>query len=132
MADSTGKVTIQVKNEHLATNLKAGFVNALSTAVLSSLMEEASCKAVEIACLISGQTSISAKMKLFYQRPSRLGSNVSVISRIVDIDKDGIHFEIEASDEKGIVGTAKHTRVFVDKDDFEKRCYETARLARQI
>lgn len=132
MEDSVGKAKLKVCSEHLASSTKTGKLKILSSAVLASLMEEAAFKALETACLISGQTSITSKMNVTYQRPSALGANLSAVARVTDIDKNGIHFEIEAFDETGLIGTATHTRVFVDKLDFEKNCYETARLARRI
>ncbi|OHS97102.1 hypothetical protein TRFO_09669 [Tritrichomonas foetus] len=132
MQDSIGKAIMKVSNRDLAPVMKTGIVNVLSTAKLSALMEQASCSALETACFISGQTSVAATMKLHHRRPSPIGANVTAIARVTDIDKDGIHFEIEAFDESGLIGTALHTRVFVNKDLFERKCYDSARLAQLI
>lgn len=132
MEDSVGKATLKVCLEHLASSTGTGKSGVLSASVLASLMEEAAFNALKTACMISGQTSITSKMSVKYERLSAPGANVSAVARVTDIDRNGIHFEIEAFDETGLIGTATHTRVFVEKAEYEKKCYETARLARSI
>ena len=132
MQDSVGKATMKVTNKDLAPLMKTGPVNVLSSAILSALMEQASIRAIEIPCFISGQTSVASAFSLKHRKPSALGAQITAISRVTDIDKNGVHFEIEAFDETGLVATAMHTRVFVNRDKFERKCYETARMAQRL
>lgn len=98
---------------------------------MAALMEEAACNAIDVASVSNGQASVGVNLELTHRRPSAIGANVKAIARLTDINKKGIHFEIEAFDDTGLIGTAKHRRVFVNKDEFESKCYETARKARK-
>ena len=129
MQDSVGKASMIVANRDLSPAFKTGVVRVLSTAVLESLMEQAAVSALDTACYISGQTSVAHSMKLEHKRPSAPGATVHAIARVTDIEEDGIQFEIEAFDETGLVGQAVHTRVFVNPDDFERKCFDDSRLA---
>lgn len=130
MRDSVGKATLIVQPEHLAPKLKTGAVSCLSTAILAALMEEATMNALETASLVSGKTTVGSKINIHHKRPSALAAKVTAVARVIDLDKSGVHFEIEAFDDTGLVGTATMTRVFVAKDQFEQKCYEIARKAR--
>ena len=124
MQDSIGKATMKVKSTDLAPALKTGAVNVLSTALLDALMEQASCNALETVCSICGQTSVAHSMNLKHRRPSALGATVTAIAKVIDVDQDGVRLEIEAFDETGLVGKATHKRVFVNKDLFERQCFD--------
>ncbi|KAK8894719.1 hypothetical protein M9Y10_023156 [Tritrichomonas musculus] len=130
MAVAVGKASIVVDRQDLAPVLKTGSVNVLSTAILSALMEEASCNAVEAANISNGKASVGVSIDLVHRRPSAVGAQVEAVSKLTKVTPKGLFFEIEAHDETGLVGTAKHRRVFVDKDAFEKKCYDTAQKAR--
>lgn len=132
LRDSVGKASLKVTKDKLASSIKTGNVKVLSTSYLLGLMEEAACKALDTQYLLTGQTSVSATMNIHHKRPSPLGSTVTAIARVTDIDTAGIRFEIDAFDETGLVGTGDHKRVFVDKDEFEKNCYSLANDYRKI
>lgn len=122
MSGSVGKASVKVTEKLLAPALKTGSVNVLSTAILSALMEEASCNSL---AKITPKCSVGVVLDLKHRRPSALGAKVTAISTIKTIDQKSINFDIKCYDETGLVGTATHRRVFVDKDEFEKKCYST-------
>lgn len=124
-----GKASIIVDRQHLAPATKTGSVSVLSTAVLTALMEEASCNAIDLANISNGKASIGVFIDIVHRRPSAINAHVQAVSRLTEITPKELSFEIEAFDETGLVGTAKHRRQFVDKDQFERRCYETAKKA---
>ena len=126
---AVGKASVVVGRQHLAPVMKTGSVNVMSTAIMSALMEEASCNALDVANISNGKASVGVAIDLKHKRPSAVGAHVQAVARLVEANNKGVSFEIEAFDETGLIGTAKHKRVFVDKDAFEKRCYETAKKA---
>ena len=132
MSEVVGIARLRVSHEHLARTNRTGVVHTLATSALSALMEEAACRAIEGECKVCEFTSVAASMNVRHRRPSAYGANVTAYARIDKIDREGIHFDIQASDETGVVGTAKHIRVFVKAGDYEKRCYEVARLKRRL
>lgn len=128
---TVGKASVVVNQNLLAPVMKTGTVNVLSTAILSALMEEASCKAIDNANISNGKASVGCEIDLKHKRPSALNAHVEAISKLTDVNKHGLFFDIEAFDETGLVGTAKHRRVFVDKSSFERKCEEAARKAQR-
>ena len=132
MQDSVGKATMTVTSRDLDPALKTGSVNVLSLSILGALMEQASVNALDTVCFICGQTSVTQSMKLKQDRNLAVGSNVTAIAKVTDVDQSGIFFEIEAFDEVGLVGQAIHKRVFVNKDQFERKCYDVALSAKSL
>lgn len=132
MQDSVGRASMKVKSTDLATALKTGTVNVLSTAILEALMEQASCNALDTTCSICGQTSVAHSMKLKHKRPSALGAKITAFARVTDVDQDGVRLEVEAFDETGLVGQAIHKRVFVNKEIFEKKCFDKALSSKSL
>jgi len=124
MKDSIGKASLKVGQHHFASTMKTGTVNVLSTAILAALMEEASCDALKTASIVSGETTVGTSLNLVHRRPSALGAEVTAVAKLSNIDKKGVHFDIEAFDETGLIGTAKHIRVFVNQAEFEKKCMD--------
>lgn len=127
MNDCIGKATIKVTPEHTAKFKKTGSTNVLSSAVLLGLMENASVNALSTVCLVCGQNTVGHSIILDHIKPSAVGSTVTAVAKITDVDFGGIQFEIEVFDETGLVGKGKSSRVFVDQDEFERRCYDKYR-----
>ena len=125
--NTTGKATVVVGTQQLAPALKTGSVNVMSTAVMAALMEEASCTALTNAKV--DRASVGVALSLAHKKPSAPGAHVYAVSKITDLNNKSIAFDIEAYDETGLIGTATHKRVFVEKEKFEQKCYETARKA---
>jgi predicted thioesterase len=125
-----GRASLIVKAGQLAPAMKTGSVKVLSSAILAALMEEAACDAIKDECTKLGRASVGTKFNLAHKKPSALGASVTAVASVERLDARAITFKIEARDETGVVGTADHTRVFVKQDDFEKKCYATARSAR--
>ncbi|OHS98850.1 hypothetical protein TRFO_01934 [Tritrichomonas foetus] len=111
--------------------MKTGSVKVLSTAIMSALMEEASCNALDKAKISNGKASVGVSIDLVHRRPSAIGAHVHAVAKLTENTPKGIFFEIEAFDETGLIGTAKHRRVFVDQEAFEKKCYEASKKAQQ-
>ena len=106
---------------------KTGSTNVLSSAVLLGLMENASVNALSTVCLVCGQNTVGHRITLDHFKPSAVGSTITAVAKITEVDFRGIQFEIEAFDETGLVGKGKCSRVFVDQDEFERRCYDRHR-----
>jgi predicted thioesterase len=131
MAKVVGRVSLRVGAQHLAPIMKTGAAKVLSTAILAAVMEEAACAAINSECARTGMTSVGAKLNLVHKRPTAPGATVTATAVLDKIDARGIYFTIEASDETGLIGTAQHTRVFVNQADFENQCYAKAKKAQQ-
>lgn len=127
MNDTIGKAVLRISNDKLASSNKTGSIKLLSTSALLALMEEACINALAPTCYSTKQASVSNLIEVSHIKPSPLGSTITAIAKIKDIDPKGIHFDIEAYDEEGLIANAKHTRVMVNQDDYERRCYDIPR-----
>ena len=123
MNDCIGKAKLKVTKNLTEAAKKTGTLNVLSSAVLLGLMEEACVNALSTVCLVCGQNTVGHQISLNYTKPAPVGATVTAVAQIKDVGYKGVQFEIEAFDESGIVGTAQHSRVFVDQDEYEDRCY---------
>ena len=128
MSGTIGEASLTVTKNLVAPVLKTGLVNVLSTALLAALMEEASCQALK---KINSKCSVGVSINLQHRKPSAIGANVKALSKIVTINDKSITFDIECFDETGLVGTATHRRVYVDKDIFEQKCYQNFEKAKR-
>ena len=124
MNDCIGKACLKVTKNHTEAAIKTGSLNVLSSAVLLGLMEEACVNALSTVCLVCGQNTVGHEITLKYDNPSPVGATVTAIAKVKDVGYKGVLFEIEAFDETGLVGSAQHSRVFVDQDEYEDRCYQ--------
>ncbi|EAX94981.1 hypothetical protein TVAG_048590 [Trichomonas vaginalis G3] len=127
MDDTIGRAILKVTEKNINSALKSGATKILSCSILLGLMEEASVNALSSTCFISDQNAISHYTSIDYLRPSKLGSTVTATAKIKNLDLRGVHLEIEARDEEGLIGVGKHTRVFIDQEEFERKCYEKYR-----
>ena len=124
MNDCIGKAVLKVNEKNTAIAQKTGSVNVLSTAVLLGLMEEACVNALSTVCLVCDQNTVGHHISVNHIKQSPIGATVTAFAKIKDVGYKGVQFEIEAFDETGLVGTAKHSRVFVRQHEYEMRCYD--------
>lgn len=125
--DSIGTATMKVREADTSIAYKTGTVNTLSSAVLLALMEEACVNALDLPNLVCHNSSVAYGIQMKHIRPSPVGATLTATAKIKNIDLRGVHFDIEAFDEAGLVGKGIHTRVFVQQDEFERKCYDKAR-----
>lgn len=112
-----------VKDNHSAIEIGSGDLEVLSTPMLVAYMEETSRDLLN-RYITSEFTSVGSNININHLKPTKLGCNVKIISKVNNIIKDKIViFEIEAYEisEEGIskkIGTAEHTRIIVNKEKF--------------
>lgn len=122
-----GVATLTVSKGHLAPLMKTGTCYVLSTAVLSSLIEEASINAIPERNYQPGQTTVAAYINIKHRKPSILGANLKATADIRAIDNKKVEFFVEVFDETGLIGSGEHVRCFVNSTNFEKQCYSNHR-----
>lgn len=117
-----GYAELDVSMEHTAQSVCSGTLPVFSTPWLVALMESA---AVNALCdLEQGQTSVGARIDVRHSAATPLSMRVHANARVVNVEGRTIQFEIEAFDEKGLIGKAEHTRVLVDAARFMKKLEE--------
>lgn len=110
-------ITIQKKVTETETvaNYGTGQVdNLLSTASLVALMQEASAQLLD-AKLPEGFITVTQMVQVFHEKPSHIGSFITVIVEVTAFDGNKIQLSMTALDDYGSIGYGSHNRAIVNK-----------------
>ena len=116
----SAKVELLVSDEDTAPAMGSGTVAVLATPRLVALCEQASCLAVE-GTLASGQTTVGMRVQFDHLAPTRPGHGVTDEATLDKIEGRRLTFTVSASDQGGLIGAGKITRVIVDVERFLKK-----------
>jgi len=106
--------------EHTALHLGSGNVETLATPEMVRLMERAAVAAVD-PLLPPGQMTVGARIDVEHRAPTPVGMRVQACARLVAVNGRRLTFELEASDEREVVGVGRHERVIIDLARFGER-----------
>lgn len=108
---------VTVTDANCAATVGSGDMAVFATPSMVALMENAAMNAVA-AVLPGGSTTVGAEINTTHIKPSPIGAQVKATARLVAVDGRKLSFDIEASDECGIIGKAHHVRFVVDRERF--------------
>ncbi len=109
-----------VKEEHLASNISSGLVDALSTPSLVAFCEECARLIVD-PLLEPGQKTVGTWIELRHLAATPPGMRVTVRAELVEVDERKLRFRIEAYDDVEKIGEAEHERFIIDETRFNRR-----------
>lgn len=113
-----------VLDAHTAKHHGSGdLASLLATPAFVDQMILAAITAVEQE-LPKGFITVGKHMEFTHLAPTELGMAVSVKAILTKIDGNRLYFDIEAFDEAGEIGTGKHERIIVNRDQLLKRSKE--------
>jgi fluoroacetyl-CoA thioesterase len=115
-----GTATLLVGEAQTAPEIGSGRVHVLATPVMINLMEAAALEAVE-HLLPSGYQSLGIRLDITHHAATPVGMQVTATARVVAVEGRKVHFEVEARDEKEIIGGGTHERVVVNVARFDER-----------
>jgi fluoroacetyl-CoA thioesterase len=110
-------VELRVTEADTASALRSGDVPVLGTPRLIALCEEAACKAVADQ-LKPDETTVGLRIEFTHVAPTRVGSLVRAEATLERVDGLRMVFLVSATDECGLVGAGKVTRVVVNRAEF--------------
>ncbi len=116
----TGSASKYVTDPDTAVNVKSGTLKVLATPVLAALMEEAAVNALA-EYLPKEQTTVGGYIAVRHNAATLPGHRIEAEAKITHVENKKISFHITASDDKGPVGEAEHTRFIVDTESFMDR-----------
>lgn len=116
----TGTASRYVAEDDTALHVKSGSLKVLATPVLSALMEEAAVNALK-ELLSKEQTTVGGYIAVRHNAATLPGHRIEAEAKITQVENKKISFHITASDDKGPVGEAEHTRFIVDTETFMDR-----------
>jgi fluoroacetyl-CoA thioesterase len=122
-----GHAEIVVGEQHTAPKIGSGRVRVLATPVLINLMEAAALDAVE-NLIPAGNQSLGTHLNVRHIAATPVGMRVRATARLLAVDGRKLQFQVEAHDEKDLIGDGAHSRLVVNVARFDQRVQ--AKLAR--
>ena len=71
-------------------------------------------------------------MEFTHEAPTGTGMSVSIQATVTEVKGNRLVFEIIASDELGAIGSGRHERVVVNRDDWTKKVQERLKPIQRI
>ena len=115
-----GSAEIVVGEEHTAPSIGSGKVRVLATPVMINLIEAAALKAIE-HLLQPGYQSLGTHLDVHHVAATPVGMKVTASARVVRVEGRTVFFQVEARDEKDLIGHGTHERVVVNVAKFDLR-----------
>lgn len=120
MIGSKGTAETNADEEKLALTVGSGSLRVYATPMLSALMEEAACNAVE-PYLEDGETTVGTYLELSHTAATPEGMAVYAEAEIIEVSGREVTYNITARDEAGEIGRCTHKRVRVEIDRFMQK-----------
>ena len=116
----TVSVCVAVDESNTAIAMKSGSLPVFATPSMVALMELAACECLA-DCLDDGQTSVGSLINVEHTAASPIGAEITATATVELVFGRKIEFAVTASDNVGVIGKGKHTRMVVDTGRFMKK-----------
>jgi predicted thioesterase len=113
-------VSLLVESADTALALRTGDVRVLATPRLVALAEEATVRAVE-GQLAAGTTTVGYRVQVDHLAPVPVGDRVKAEAVLESVEGRRLTFRVSLTDDRGLVGAGRITRVVVERDRFMDR-----------
>ncbi len=114
--------SVVVEKANCASMVGSGGMDVFATPSMVTLMENAAMNAVADV-LPEGSTTVGSEISTSHIKPSGIGAKVSATAVLVGAEGRKLLFEVEASDDEGLIGKGTHTRFIVDRERFLSKVY---------
>lgn len=112
-----GEKEIIVQTEDTAARYGSGLIEVFATPAMIGLMESTAQLSVQ-NLLDNGLITLGTEVNIKHLKATPVGMKVNCKSKLISIEGKKLLFEVEASDEIGIIGNGTHTRYIVDAEKF--------------
>ena len=116
----TGKQTITVTKEQTACALGSGRLEVFATPAMIALMVETAWRSVEPE-LSEGEGTVGTRMEVSHVSATPVGMEVTCETRLTQVDRKRLVFEVKAYDAAGLIGEGMHERFIVENGRFMDR-----------
>ncbi len=100
-----------------AKEMGSGELPVYATPSMIALMENTAYTSVS-DCLEEGQGTVGTLMNVKHLSATPVGMEVTCETKLIEIDRKRLVFEVKAYDEKGCIGEGVHERFIIDNDKF--------------
>lgn len=115
-----GSAGLTVGPEHTAPRVGSGRVAVLATPVMINVIEAAALACVE-DLLPAGHQSLGIHLDVRHFAATPVGMRVRATAELVAIEGRTLTFQVEARDDKEVIGDGTHSRVVVNVAKFDER-----------
>ena len=112
-----GKMEIVVCKELTAAKYGSGLIEVFATPAMISIMESTAHTSVQ-KYLPDGFITLGIEVNIKHLKATPVGMKVKCESKLINIDGRKLTFEVNAYDEKGLIGTGLHVRFIVETKKF--------------
>ena len=116
-AGITGRQTITVTEERTAAAMGSGMLPVFATPAMIALMENTASNSVAGELEI-GQGTVGTLIDVKHVAATPVGVEVTCETRLVEVDRKRLVFEVKAYDAAGIIGEGMHERFIIDNEKF--------------
>jgi predicted thioesterase len=106
-----------VTQDKLASSVGSGLLQVYSTPSMIALMERTASTALQ-PFLDEGENSVGTEVNIRHLKATPEGMQVRCVAEVKEVEGRKVVFSLEASDEKGIIGSGVHTRFVIDTERF--------------
>lgn len=115
-----GKQELIVGSNDTARVYGSGSLEVFGTPAMIALMEKTCLKSVE-PYLQEGEGTVGTMLNVKHTAATPVGMKVTVESRLVEVDRRRLLFEVLAYDECGPIGEGTHERFVIQSDKFQAK-----------
>ena len=116
-AGITGTQTITVTEEKTAPAMGSGTLPVFATPAMIALMENTAYKSVADE-LEEGAGTVGTLMNVKHVAATPVGMEVTCETKLVEVDRKRLVFEVKAYDAAGVIGEGTHERFIIDNERF--------------
>ena len=119
-AGITGRQTVTVTEELTAQAMGSGMLPVYATPAMIALMENtAACSVTDQ--LEEGQGTVGTLIEVKHVSATTMGMEVTCETRLIEVDRKRLVFEVKAYDVAGLIGEGIHERFVIDNEKFMAR-----------
>lgn len=113
----TGRQTITVTEDKTAAVMGSGELYVFATPAMIALMENTASKSVADV-LEEGQGTVGTLIDVKHVAATPVGMEVTCETKLVEVDRKRLVFEVKAYDAAGVIGEGVHERFIIDNEKF--------------
>lgn len=115
-----GEQTIAVAEQQTAKHLGSGELAVFATPCMIALMENTAYRSVQ-PFLEPGQGTVGTLLNVKHLAATPVGMEVRCETKLIEIDRKRLVFEVKAYDACGLIGEGLHERFIVDNQRFMQK-----------
>ncbi|MBN1340795.1 MAG: thioesterase family protein [Bacteroidales bacterium] len=116
----TGRKEITVSLGDTAKAWGSGLVEVFATPAMIALMENTAQESVQ-AFLPEGRITVGTEVHVKHLRATARGKNIVCTSVLKEVDGRRLLFDVQAHDNRGLIGEGTHERFIVDRERFMEK-----------